>query len=324
MIRSRIVGTGSSVPAKRLTNEELAKLVETNDEWIRARTGITERRIAVDETANSLAAEAGRRALEAASMSAEDIDLVIVGTVTPDMVFPSTACSVQRELGIKSGVPAFDIAAACSGFLFALDSADRYIRTGGGRSALVIGVDIFSRIIDWKDRSTCILFGDGAGAAVIKATEGESGILLSTIHSDGRHWEKLYVPGALAPSPFEKREREEPYVMMQGNETFKVAVRTIASTCEEALRDAKLKPGDISLMIAHQANLRIIKAAAKKLDLTDEQIFVNIEKYGNTSAGSIPLALDEAVRSGRIKEGDLVLLVAFGGGLTWASTIIKY
>ena len=324
MIRSRIAGTGSSVPKKILTNDDLAKLVDTNDEWIRTRTGITERRVVVDETACSLAVDAGKKAISAAGVSAADIDLVIVGTVTPDMVFPSTACAVQMELGIVSGVPAFDIAAACSGFLFALDSADRYIRTGDAKCALVIGVDIFSKIIDWKDRSTCILFGDGAGAAVIKATDNGHGIISSTIHSDGRHWEKLYAPEGTPPSPFETRKSEPPYVKMQGNETFKVAVQTITRTCEEALKLASLKPADIALMIPHQANIRIIKAAGKKLDLSEDRIFVNIEKYGNTSAGSIPLALDEAVRSGRVKEGDIILLVAFGGGLTWASTLIKW
>ncbi|MEE9542435.1 MAG: beta-ketoacyl-ACP synthase 3, partial [Thermodesulfobacteriota bacterium] len=249
---------------------------------------------------------------------------VIVGTVTPDMVFPSTACSVQNELGINCGVPAFDVAAACSGFLFALDSADKYIRLGEAKTALVIGVDIFSKIVDWKDRSTCVLFGDGAGAVVVKAEEGNSGIISSSIHSDGRLWEKLYAPGCLPQSPFETSESKAPYIKMQGSETFKVAVQTIISTCEEALKSASLKSSDISLMIPHQANLRIISAAAKKLDLTDDQIFINIEKYGNTSAGSIPLALDEAVRGGRVKEGDILLFVAFGGGLTWASTVVRW
>ena len=324
MIRSRIAGTGSAVPRKILANSELEKLVDTTDDWILTRTGIAERRIAVDETATSLAVEAGREALKAAGLKPGDIDLVIVGTVTPDMVFPSVACSVQNELGLPAGIPAIDIAAACSGFLFALDSADRYIRTGEAKTALVIGVDVFSRIIDWKDRSTCVLFGDGAGAAVIKAEEGERGIISSSIHSDGRLWEALYAPGGVQPSPFETREGLPPYVKMQGNETFKVAVRTIISTCEEALKSASLKASDISLLIPHQANLRIISAAAQKLNLTDDQVFINIGKYGNTSAGSIPLALDEAVRSGRIKEGDLILFVAFGGGLTWGSTIVRW
>ncbi|MBE9532392.1 MAG: ketoacyl-ACP synthase III [Proteobacteria bacterium] len=324
MTRSRIAGTGSSVPKKVLSNDDLAKIIDTNDEWIRTRTGISERRVAVDETTSGLSVDAARRALKAAGVRARDIDLVVVGTVTPDMIFPSTACSVQRALGIRSGVPAFDISAACSGFLFALDIADTYIATGRASSALVIGVDIFSRIIDWKDRSTCVLFGDGAGAAVLTSTTKKKGILSSRIHSDGRHWQKLYTPGALSLSPFESKEQKPAYVKMQGNETFKVAVKTIASTCKEVLEDCQISAADITLLIPHQANMRIIKAVGKKLKLTDDQVFVNIEKYGNTSAGSIPLALDEAVRSGRIKEGDIVLLVAFGGGLTWASTIIKW
>ncbi len=324
MIRSRIIGTGSAVPEKVLANIDLEKLVETSDEWIRTRTGIAERRVVVGETATGLAASAARRALEAAGVDAGDIDLVIVGTVTPDMLFPSTACSVQNELGIRSGVPAYDIAAACSGFLFALDSADRYIRTGDAEIALVIGVDLFSKIVDWKDRSTCVLFGDGAGAAVIKAEDGENGIISSRIHSDGRLWEKLYAPGCIPSSPFETKESNAPYVKMQGNETFKVAVRTMISSCQEILSASSLSSTDISLLIPHQANMRIIKAAAQKLNLTEDQVFVNIEKYGNTSAGSIPLALDEAVRGGRVKEGDILLFVAFGGGLTWASTIVRW
>ncbi len=299
-------------------------MVETNDEWITSRSGIKERRVAASETTRSLAVDAAKAALTSANLSPTDIDLVIVATVTPDMTFPSTACFVQAELGVTGGAAAFDLSAACSGFIYALDMAYRQIETGAAKNALVIGVDLFSRITDWTDRSTCVLFGDGAGAVVVSATEGASGILSSKLHSDGRYWETLYAPGGIAPSRFEERTEEKPYVKMNGAETFKVAVRTIIKASKEALESAGVTTEEVSLMIPHQANIRIINAAAAKLGLSDDQVFINIEKYGNTSAGSIPLALDEAARGGRLKEGDLLLLVAFGGGLTWGTTVIRW
>ncbi len=328
MIRSKIAGTGSALPEKILTNHDLEKLVDTSDEWVKTRTGIAERRIAVSESTLSLSVKASRKALKAAGISAKDVDLIIVGTVTPDMVFPSTACFIQAELGVKPGVPALDLSAACSGFLYALDIADKYIRSGIAKNALVVGVDLFSRIIDWKDRSTCVLFGDGAGAVLLTPTKGKSGILSSHIHSDGNHWKSLYTPGALEPSPFSSEtgsgSYEKPFVTMAGNETFKLAVKTISNACIEALESAGLSKEDVTLLIPHQANTRIIKAVRQRLKIPEEKVFLNIQKYGNTSAGSIPIALDEAVRNHPVKRGDVLLLVAFGGGFTWASAAIRW
>ena len=325
MIRSRITGTGSYAPKRVVTNRDLEKVVETTDEWISTRTGIRERRISVEDTSTDMALKASRNALKAAGTAHKDIDLVIVGTVTPEMTFPSTACLIQSSLGIRSGAGAFDVSAACSGFLFALDAADKYIRTGEVRHALVVGVDQFSRIIDWRDRATSVLFGDGAGAVVLSAEKGSRGILSSNVHSDGRHWEMLYTPGALQPSLFEEeRSRTIPYLKMQGNETFKIAVRTMEGAVTEALEKSGLKGSDITLLIPHQANLRIINALKERMNLSADRVYTNLERYGNTSAGSIPLALDEAVREGRVKDGDIVVFVAFGGGLTWASTVVRW
>ncbi|MBW7957029.1 MAG: ketoacyl-ACP synthase III [Deltaproteobacteria bacterium] len=323
MLRSRIMGTGSYVPEKVLTNRELEGMVETSDEWISTRTGIRERRIAAGETASEMAAKAAKAALKAAGLAAKDIDLVVVGTVTAEMAFPSVACLIQAELGIKAGAAAFDVSAACSGFLYALDIADRYLRSGGAGKALVIGVDKFSNLIDWKDRSTCVLFGDGAGAAVLSAEKGQRGVLSCRVHSDGRHWDTLYCRTNRPENPFEK-SNEQSYLVMNGNETFKIAVRTMGQAIKEVLEETGLKPEDISLLIPHQANMRIINAARERLKLPEERVYTNLERYGNTSAASIPIALDEAVRDGKIKDNDIIMFVAFGGGLTWASAAVKW
>ena len=324
-LKAKITGTGSYAPARVVTNRELEGMVETSDEWITSRTGISERRVSAGETSSDMAANAARAALEAASTAPGEIDLIVVGTVTPDMTFPSTACVVQSILGVRSGATAFDVSAACSGFLYALDIAEKYIKTGGAKKALVIGVDRFSKIVDWNDRATCVLFGDGAGAVVLSAEEGESGVLSSHTHSDGRQWEVLYAGSPLPQTPFEPEGKGEPWTLsMNGNETFKIAVRTMGSAINEALEESGLKAEDVSLLIPHQANLRIINAAKDRLKLSDDRVFTNLHKYGNTSAASIPLALDEAVREGRIKTGDIVLFVAFGGGLTWASAVVRW
>ena len=324
MLKARISGTGSYVPKRVVTNHDLAGMIDTSDEWISSRTGIKERRVCTDESNTDMAVKAARAALKSSGVPAREIDLVIVGTVTPDMTFPSTACFVQSALGIKPGVAAFDVSAACSGFLYALDIAEKYIKGGSATRVLVIGVDRFSSIVDWKDRSTCVLFGDGAGAVVLKSAKGQSGILSSRIHSDGRQWEMLYAPGAEPKSRFMKKAPPTPYLKMQGNETFKIAVRTMGSVINEVLDSNGLTPADIKLLIPHQANQRIISAMQKRLKLSDEKVFTNLASYGNTSAASIPIALNEAAGQGRIKKGNIILFVAFGGGLTWAATLVRW
>ncbi|CAG1064941.1 3-oxoacyl-[acyl-carrier-protein] synthase III [uncultured bacterium] len=324
MLRSRVLGTGSYVPEKVLTNHELEKIVETSDDWISSRTGIRERRVAVEESTSDMATRAAKAALKSAGVSAKDIDLIVVGTVTPEMAFPSTACAVQAQLGVRSGAAAFDVSAACSGFLYALDVADKYLKAGGAKKALVIGVDRFSSLLDWKDRSTCVLFGDGAGAVVLSAEKGARGVLSCHIHADGKHWDMLYAKSGLQPSPFDKREAEPAAIKMNGNETFKIAVRTMGQAIKEVLEDTGIDPKDIALLVPHQANMRIINATRERLGLPEDRVFTNLDRYGNTSAGSIPLALDEVARQGRVKDGDIVLFVAFGGGLTWASAAVKW
>ncbi len=331
MLRSRIIGTGSYAPKKVLSNKDLETMVETTDEWITMRTGIRERHVSENDTTTVMAINAGKEAMKASGCNAGDIGLVVVGTVTPEMIFPSTACYVQSALGISKGVAAFDVSAACSGFLYALDIADKYLKGGSCQKALVIGVDQFSKILDWEDRSTCVLFGDGAGAVVLEAEEVKAGnagpakgLLASHIHSDGARWDMLYVPGAIGPSPFEQRETVKPHLTMQGNETFKVAVRTLESAIKEVLDSSGLTVDDVTLLIPHQANIRIIKALRQRLGLPEERVYSNLEKYGNTSAASIPIALDEAVRKGAVAEGDIILFVAFGGGLTWASVAMRW
>ncbi|MBI5048099.1 MAG: ketoacyl-ACP synthase III [Deltaproteobacteria bacterium] len=323
-MRASIIGTGSYVPPRVIKNQDLERMVDTSDEWITSRTGIKERRIADHETTNEIATKTAKNALKAAGISPKEIDLIIVGTVTPEMLFPSTACFVQAHIGANRGIPAFDISAACSGFLYALDIADKYIRAGVNKKALVIGVDLFSHIVDWKDRNTCVLFGDGAGAVVLSGEKGKSGILSTHIHADGHYWKMLYTPLCIASSPFHNKPLENSFLRMQGNETFKVAVRTMGEVCQEALDHNGLKVEDVSLLIPHQANMRIIKATAERLGLPEEKIYINLDKYGNTSAGSIPLALDEAVKKGVIKKGDIILFVAFGGGFTWASAVVRW
>lgn len=326
MLRAKIVSTGSYVPEKILTNIDLEKIVDTSDEWITERTGIKERRIARDEQAASdLAYEASRKALKAAGLKAKDINLIIVATVTGDMPLPSTACILQGRLDAKKAA-AFDINAACSGFIYGLTVANSFIKSGSFRRILVVGSEILSKFTDWEDRTTCVLFGDGAGAAILEATEEDRGIISARIHSDGSLWDLLHTPGGGSRNPTSREtlKKRMHYIKMRGNETFKVAVRTLESLVVETLKESNLKPSQLSLLIPHQANIRIIQATAKRLDLPMDRVMINLDKYGNTSAASIPIALDEAVRTGRIREGDYILLEAFGGGLTWASALIKW
>ncbi|HWI40852.1 MAG TPA: beta-ketoacyl-ACP synthase III [Verrucomicrobiae bacterium] len=326
MIRSRIRGTGSAVPAKVLTNFDLEKMVDTTDEWITTRTGIRERRIAVEgEYTSTFAAAAARNALEMAGVSAEEIDLIIVATITPDFPFPATACLVQDAIGAKNAA-AFDIAAACSGFVYGLSIADRFIRTGGAKKALVIGAEVLSRIVDWTDRNTCLLFGDGAGAAVLVAEEGEHGVLSTHIHSDGSYWELLYQPGCGSRNPPSQStlDQRKIFLMMQGNEVFKLAVRAMEEAAYEALEANGVTKEQLDFFIPHQANRRIIDAIAKRLAVGEDKVYVNLDRFGNTSAASIPIALDEANRKGLIREGNLVLFDAFGGGLTWGSALVRW
>jgi 3-oxoacyl-[acyl-carrier-protein] synthase-3 len=326
MVRAKITGTGSAVPEMIRTNFDLEKMVDTTDEWITTRTGIRERRIAADgEYTSTFATRAAERALEMSGAAAEDIDLIIVATITADFPFPATACIVQSNLGAKKAA-AFDISAACSGFVYGLSLADNAIRSGAARKALVIGAEVLSRIIDWTDRNTCLLFGDGAGAVVVEACEGEQGILSTHLHSDGSYWELLYQPGCGSRNPAVQNTLDERkvFLTMQGNEVFKLAVRAMEDAALQALEKNGLTPSDISIFIPHQANRRIIDAIGKRLGLGEDKVYVNLDRYGNTSAASIPLALDEANRSGRINEGDIVLFDAFGGGLTWGSALVRW
>jgi 3-oxoacyl-[acyl-carrier-protein] synthase-3 len=315
---SRIVGTGKYLPERILTNADLEKMVETTDEWIRSRTGIETRHIAADgEYTSDLAYKASLVALESAGLSPSDIDLVIVGTTTPDLIFPNVACLVQEKLGIKS-CPAFSLEAACSGFLYGLVVADQFIRLGSARRVLVIGAETMSRIIDWTDRETCVLFGDGAGAVVLEAAESP-GVIYSTLGADGRYRDLLY-----ASSGVSLRQREGAALRMKGNEVFKVAVKTLENLVDEVVEKNGLEKGQIDWLIPHQANIRIISATAKRLDLPMERVILTVRDHGNTSAASVPMALDTAIRDGRIKRGDLLLLEAFGGGFTWGASLIRY
>jgi len=325
-MKSRISGTGSYLPKRIMSNRELERIVETTENWILERTGIRERRIADEtEAASDLALPAARLALEAARIDANDLDLIIVATTTPDMFFPSTACILQAQLGAGQAA-AFDISAACSGFVYAMSIADQFIRNGTSNRALVVGTEVMSRILDWTDRNTCVLFGDGAGAAVIEKTKGDHGILSTHLHSDGRLWNLIHVPGGgsrIPPSISMLAERKQ-FIKMKGNETFKVAVRTFEDAVNETLKAAHIRPSDLSLLIPHQANIRIIMAVAERLGIPMDKVVVNVDRCGNTSAASIPIALDEAVRQGRINDGDLVLFEAFGAGLTWASALVRW
>ncbi|MFZ5661995.1 MAG: beta-ketoacyl-ACP synthase III [Pseudomonadota bacterium] len=322
-IYSRIAGTGSYLPEKVLTNDDLAQFVDTSDEWITARTGIRERHIAAEgETTCDLAYQAAIRAMEAAGVTGADLDLIIVGTTTPDLIFPSTACLLQARLG-ASGCGAFDVNAACSGFIYALTVADQFIRAGTVRTVLVVGSETLTRMLDWGDRSTCVLFGDGAGAVVLKA-DRETGILSTHLHADGAKKELLWNPVGVSAGfkPGEKNAGVR--VLMTGNEVFKHAVKALDSVVEETLEANGLDRHDIDWLIPHQANLRIIEATAKRLDMPMDRVVVTVDRHGNTSSGSVPLALDEAIRSGRVQRGQLLLLEAFGGGFTWGAVLLRY
>ena len=317
-LRSVIKGTGSALPARRVDNAELAAMVDTTDEWIVERTGIRSRYIAADhETTATLAADAARRAIEAAGLEPSDIDLIVLATATPDQTFPASATKVQAILGIDDCI-AFDVAAVCTGFLYALTIADAMLRGGNVRRALVIGSETFSRIIDWEDRATCVLFGDGAGALVLAAEEGETGILATRLHADGRHNDMLYVDGGPSTTGTVGKLR------MRGREVFRHAVVNLAEVLREVLDAAKLTTADIDWVVPHQANARILDATAKKLGLPPEKVIVTVDRHANTSAASVPLALDVAVRDGRIKRGDLIVLEAMGGGFTWGAAALRY
>lgn len=322
MIYSRIRGTGSYLPAKVLTNADLVKMVDTTEEWIVERTGIRERHIAADnETTCDLAEQAARRAIEAAGINNRDIDLIIVATTTPDRIFPSTACLLQDRLDIH-GCAAFDVQAVCTGFVYALGIADKFVRSGSSKNALVVGAETLSRIVDWNDRGTCVLFGDGAGAVVISA-DAEPGIINSHLHADGQYKELLTVPAGVSQG-FDTLRSSNAFVQMQGNEVFKVAVNTLGRIVDETLEKNGLKKSDITWLVPHQANHRIIAATARKLDMSMDHVVVTVDRHGNTSAASIPLAFDEAVRDGRIQRGDTLLMEAFGGGFTWGSVLLNY
>lgn len=309
MTFSKIIGTGSYLPARVLTNYDLEKMVETSHDWIFTRSGIVERCFAAeDEMTSDLALQASRKAIEAAGISAEEIDLIIVATTSPDMPFPSTACILQDKLGIKNGGAAFDMQAVCGGFVYALNTADLYIRGGQAKTALVVGAEVFSRLLDWNDRTTCVLFGDGAGAVVLRASD-KPGIVAAKLHADGTHRHML---------------KSDPLVSMDGKAVFKFAVKVLSEVVEEVLEDQKMVGTDIDWLVPHQANIRIIEATAKKLGLEMDNVVVTVAKHGNTSAASIPLALDTAVRDGRIKAGQNILLEAVGGGFTWGAVLIKW
>ena len=326
MIRARIISTGSYVPENIITNNDLEQIVDTSDEWILERTGIRERRI-VDgnQLTSDLACEAALRALKKADVKARDIDLIIVATISGDMVFPSTACVLQHKLGAKKAA-AFDLNAACSGFLFGLHIANSLIKSGAHNRILLVGAEVLSKFTDWSDRTTCVLFGDGAGAVLLEGTKEKHGIYSTHIYSDGSLSDLIALPGGGSKYPCSKETilKRLHFMKMKGNETFKVAVRTLEQLATGTLEENALEPSELSLLIPHQANLRIIHATAKRLGLPAEKVFINIEKYGNTSAASIPIALDEAVQSGRCREGEYVLLEAFGGGLTWASALLRW
>lgn len=319
MSYARIIGTGSYLPEYILTNAELEKRVDTSDEWIVTRTGIRERHIAAEnETTSDLATAAALKAIEAAGIEPNQIDLILVATTTPDFIFPSVACLVQQKLGIINGCPAFDLQAVCSGFIFALTTADQFMRSGACKHVLVIGAETLSRITDWNDRSNCILWGDGAGAVVLQASD-EPGIISTHIHTDGRHEALLKVPAG--PSAGYENKA---LIQMEGNAVFKMAVNTLDAIVDETLNANAMEKSQIDWLVPHQANIRIIQATAKKLGMSMDHVVVTVDTHGNTSAASIPLALDTAVRDGRIQRGETVLMEAFGGGFTWGSVLVKF
>ena len=322
MTYARIAGIGSFLPEKVVTNKDLEKTMDTTDEWIRERTGIKRRHIVSEgETTSSIGLEAARRALSDANIDPAEVDLIIVGTTTPDKVFPSTACMIQRQLGIK-GCPAFDVQAVCSGFVYALDLANRYIKTAGAKTALVIGAETLSRITNWEDRGTAILFGDGAGCIVLQASD-EPGILATHIHADGEYEDLLHVPFGVSVG-YDKTRTGQAFIEMRGNAVFKRAVATFDKIARETIADLDGDLRDVDWFIPHQANMRIIKAAAKKLGMPMERVIATVDEHANTSSASIPLALDQAVKDGRIKRGDTLMFAAFGAGFTWGSTMVKY
>ncbi|MDH5327373.1 MAG: ketoacyl-ACP synthase III [Gammaproteobacteria bacterium] len=319
---SKIVGTGGYLPEKVLTNHDLEQMVETTDQWITDRTGIKKRHVAADnETTCDLAEKAARAAIEAAGLIPTDIDLIVLATTTPNQVFPSTACLLQQRLGIH-GCAAFDVQAVCTGFVYALGVADKFIRTDSATNVLVVGAETLSRIVDWSDRSTCVLFGDGAGAVVLQAGD-EPGILSTHLHADGQYKDLLTVPHGVSDG-YDKVIKGEAFIKMQGNEVFKMAVNTLGRIVDETLSANKMAKSDVDWLVPHQANIRIIAATAKKLKMSMDHVVVTVQEHGNTSAASVPLALDVAIRDGRIKRGDTVLLEAFGGGFTWGSALLRY
>jgi len=325
-MKARIISTGSYLPEKVITNNDLEQIVDTSDEWILERTGIRERRIINgEETTSDLACEAAQRALKRAALKPRDIDLIIVATISGDMVFPSTACFLQQKLGAKNAA-AFDLNAACSGFLYGMHISNSLIKSGAHKRVLLVGAEALSKFTDWSDRTTCVLFGDGAGAVLLEGTKEKRGIYSTHIFSDGSLSDLITLPGGGSKNPCSRETilKRLHFMKMKGNETFKVAVRTLEQLASSTLEENRLDPSQLSLLIPHQANLRIIQATAKRLELSPEKVFINIEKYGNTSAASIPIALDEAVQSGKCREGEYILLEAFGGGLTWASALLRW
>lgn len=326
MVATGILGTGSALPEKVITNFDLEKIVDTSDKWITERTGIKERRQAApNETTSTLSVQAARKALEMAGIEPEQLDLIICSTISPDMPLPATASLIQRELGAGTCC-AFDLAAACSGFLFGLTVVDQFIKTEKAKYALVIGAELLSRYLDYKDRATCVIFGDGVAAGVLGPVNSSSGILASEVHTNGAYADHLYIPagGTARPATCETVEGREHFIKMRGNELFKVAVRSLEEVSRRVIEQANVKPEDIDLFIPHQANLRITEAVRERLGVSSEKVYSNINRVGNTSSASIPICLDECVRSGRIKKGDLILMSAFGAGVTWGSVLMRW
>ncbi|MFT5505296.1 MAG: 3-oxoacyl-[acyl-carrier-protein] synthase-3 [Gammaproteobacteria bacterium] len=322
MVYARITGTGGYLPENVVSNKDMEKIVDTTDQWIQERTGIEQRHIAVEgQTTVDLAEQAALLAIAAADIDPQEIDLIILATSTPDKIFPSSACILQARLGIH-GCPAFDIQAVCTGFVYALAVAEKFIKSGSSKKALVVGAEVFSRILNWEDRSTCVLFGDGAGAVILEANE-ETGILSTHIHADGQYENLLWVPHGIGDG-LDQVKAGKGYVEMKGNEVFKMAVNTLGRIVDETLAHNKMMKSDIDWLVPHQANIRIIKATAKKLKMSMEQVVVTVNKHGNTSAASVPLALDVAVRDGRIQRNELLLLEAFGGGFTWGAALLRF